>query len=71
MTGAKLVFLNLLAESPRHGYQIEQLIAERDMRDWTILGFSSIYYVLNKLEEGSLIESRIEDTPGQGPARKV
>lgn len=71
MTNAELVILTLVAERPRHGYQIEQVISEREMREWTELGFSSIYYILNKLEEQALIESRLEKTSGRGPARKV
>ncbi len=71
MTDAELVILSLIAEKPRHGYQIEQVIAEREMREWTELGFSSIYYLLNKLEAGGLIESALERPSGRGPARKV
>jgi DNA-binding PadR family transcriptional regulator len=71
MTDAELVILSLIAEKPRHGYQIEQVIEEREMREWTELGFSSIYYLLNKLEAGGLIESALERPSGRGPARKV
>ncbi len=51
MTPAELAILSLLAEQPRHGYGIEQVIDERGMREWTAIGFSSIYYLLNKLEQ--------------------
>ena len=44
------LILGILAEQPRHGYQIEKLIEERGMRKWTDVGFSSIYYILEKLE---------------------
>ena len=71
MTDAELVILSLVAEMPRHGYQIEQVIEEREMREWTELGFSSIYYLLNKLEAGGLIDSALERPSGRGPARKV
>ena len=71
MTNAELVILSLIAEMPRHGYQIEQVIEEREMREWTELGFSSIYYLLNKLENKELIASQLEQTSGRGPARKV
>ena len=71
MTDAELVILSLVAEMPRHGYQIEQVIEEREMREWTELGFSSIYYLLNKLEAGGLIDSALERSSGRGPARKV
>lgn len=71
MTNAELIILTLIAEQPRHGYQIEQVIEEREMRQWTELGFSSIYYILNKLEGQGYIESKVEQAPGPGPARKV
>ena len=50
MSSAELAILSLIAEKPRHGYEIDEVIEERGMRDWTEIGFSSIYYLLNKLE---------------------
>jgi len=70
MTNAELAILSLITEQPRHGYEIEQVIEERGMRDWTEVGFSSIYYLLKKLEQAGFIESQLEQT-GRGPARKV
>lgn len=72
---AELMILHLLAEQPRHGYEIEEIIEQRGMREWTAIGFSSIYYLLNKLEKGDrgrrpLAKSRLVEGPG-GPARKV
>ena len=51
MTNAELAILSLIGESPRHGYEIEQVIEARGMREWTEIGFSSIYYLLKKLEK--------------------
>lgn len=51
LTDAELLLLGLVAEMPRHGYELEQTIAQRGMRDWTAVGFSSIYFVLNKLQK--------------------
>jgi DNA-binding PadR family transcriptional regulator len=70
MTNAELAILSLVAEHPRHGYEIEQVIEERGMREWTEIGFSSIYYLLKKLERKGLIEGRLEEA-ARGPARKV
>jgi DNA-binding PadR family transcriptional regulator len=70
MTNAELAILSLIAEKPRHGYEIEQVIEERGMREWTEVGFSSIYYLLKKLEHGGLIEGQLEEAE-RGPARKV
>jgi DNA-binding PadR family transcriptional regulator len=69
LTDAEMAVLSLVTETPRHGYAIEQAIEERGMRSWTDIGFSSIYYLLGKLERKGLVASR----PGpsrEGPARK-
>ncbi len=71
MTNAELAILSLIAEKPRHGYAIEQTIEERGLREWTEIGFSSIYYLLNKLENAGLIKSYLEQVEGKGPARKM
>jgi DNA-binding PadR family transcriptional regulator len=71
MTNAELAILSLIAEQPRHGYEIEQVIETRGMREWTEIGFSSIYYLLKKLEKDGVVEGRTEQTEGRGPARKV
>jgi DNA-binding PadR family transcriptional regulator len=70
MTNAELAVLGLVVERPRHGYEIEQIIEERGMRDWTEVGFSSIYYLLKKLQGEGLIEGQLEEA-ARGPARKV
>jgi DNA-binding PadR family transcriptional regulator len=70
MTNAELAILTLVAEAPRHGYEIEQIIQERGMREWTEVGFSSIYYLLKKLARAGLVESRLQEA-AHGPARKV
>jgi DNA-binding PadR family transcriptional regulator len=71
MTNSELAILSLIAETPRHGYEIEQVLESRGMREWTDLGFSSIYFNLKKLEKAGLISAQIEIQAGQGPARKV
>ena len=71
MTNAELAILSLVVERPRHGYDIESTIVERNMREWTDIGFSSIYYLLGKLENDGLVASRKEPAPGRGPARRV
>ena len=59
---SELLILGLIAEMPRHGYELEGLIEERAMREWTRIGFSSIYYVLGKLEKQGLILGQIPET---------
>lgn len=50
----------LLSEAPMHAYKIEQAIVNRSMREWTEISTSSIYKLLRKLEDQSLITSKIE-----------
>lgn len=71
MTNAELAIISLLAEAPGHGYEIEQTIEQRGMREWTEIGFSSIYYILKKLEAKGWVQSEREDSVGQGPGKKV
>jgi DNA-binding PadR family transcriptional regulator len=55
LTPAELTVLGLVVERPRHGYDLEQVIEQRGIRRWTDIGFSSIYYVLAKLERRGLV----------------
>jgi DNA-binding PadR family transcriptional regulator len=71
MTNAELAILSLIIETPRHGYEIEQVIKERGMREWAEIGFSSIYYLLKKLEKTGWVEGQVQHKPGPGPARRV
>ncbi|WP_433674832.1 PadR family transcriptional regulator [Microbacterium gorillae] len=57
LTSAELTILGLVIEQPRHGYDLERLIEQRGIRQWTDIGFSSIYYVLAKLEKRGLVAS--------------
>jgi hypothetical protein len=58
MNNTELAILSLLAEKPCHGYELEQLIAQRNMRDWTELAFSTIYYILKQLEKKAWVRAR-------------
>ena len=71
MTNSELAILSLVSESPRHGYEIEQIIEQRGMREWTEIGFSSIYYLLKRLEQSGWIKSDLETVAGRGPARRI
>ena len=71
VTDAELAVMSLLAEKPMHGYQIEQIIEERGMREWTNIGFSSIYYILEKLRKIGWLEHILKSGEGKGPARQI
>jgi DNA-binding PadR family transcriptional regulator len=69
ITPAELTLLGLLVEKPRHGYELEEVITARGMREWTEIGFSSIYYLLTKLRDRGLVTEL--GGPARGKARKV
>ncbi|NES15520.1 MULTISPECIES: GyrI-like domain-containing protein [Micromonospora] len=66
LTDAELTVLGLVAERPRHGYELETVIDARGIREWTALGFSSIYYVLGRLELRDLVSSTRPDGTASG-----
>jgi DNA-binding PadR family transcriptional regulator len=71
MTNAELAVMSLLVERPRHGYDVERSIRQRGMREWTDIGFSSIYYLLGKMERAGLV-AVTADSPGvRGPSRRI
>jgi DNA-binding PadR family transcriptional regulator len=45
-------------------------VKRRRLRDWTAIGFSSIYHALNKLGRGGRLQDRVTDVAG-GPAQRV
>ncbi|MFE7203926.1 PadR family transcriptional regulator [Pseudonocardia alni] len=69
LTLGELVVLGTLAERPRHGYDIEQVVEQRGVRRWTDIGFSSIYYLLDKLTARGLAEA--DDDRPSPKARRV
>ncbi len=58
----ELLFLGLLAEGPKHGYEIKRQI-EEDLAPNVGIKVKSIYYPLKKLEESKFIE---KETGRQG-----
>jgi len=68
LTDAELLVLGLVAEMPRHGYELEQVIEQRGMREWTQIGFSSIYFVLGKLDKMGLVTA---NQPAEAKAKKT
>ncbi len=70
MTQIEIVLLALLYEEDCYGYEIEAVIEKRKMRNWTKIGFSTIYNSLNNLEKKGWIGSRYEAEYGS-PARKI
>jgi DNA-binding PadR family transcriptional regulator len=69
MTPAELTVLGLVIERPRHGYDLEQVIQQRGIRQWTDIGFSSIYYLLTKLEQRGMLH--VPEAPAPAKGRRV
>ena len=67
---ADIVLLSLLAEQPRHGYDLDRVIEQRGYRQWTSLAFSSVYYLLKRLSERGLLEPD-EGTQGRRTVFRV
>ena len=66
----EVVVLALLAEQPSYGYEIEAQIEQRGLNRWAEVSFSSIYYLLGKLEKAGLIDFEYQKH-GRYPTRKV
>jgi DNA-binding PadR family transcriptional regulator len=62
---AEVALLGLLAEEPRHPWEISKEVAEREMRTWTELSQSTIYKQLRALEARGLVQARDEPTSGR------
>ncbi|MGW5384555.1 PadR family transcriptional regulator [Nocardia sp. NPDC003963] len=65
-TPSELIVLGLIIECPQHGYDLEQAIERRGIRQWTEIGFSSIYYLLSKLEKRGLVHVPAEPATAKG-----
>lgn len=59
MNEAELTLLSLLAEGDRYGHEIQQLIEQRGLRAWVAIGFSSVFYLLGKLERQGLVSAAL------------
>ncbi len=51
----ELTILSLVAESPRYEAEIQQVIEQRGLREWLIVGSASVGYVLSLLHRQELI----------------
>lgn len=69
LTSSELTVLGLVIERPMHGYDLEQVIEQRGIRQWTDIGFSTIYYLLAKLEKRGLVQ--VAQAPGGAKSRRV
>jgi DNA-binding PadR family transcriptional regulator len=58
ISNREAALLGLLCERPMYAYEIEKIIEERNMRHWTEISFSTLYYELKKLKKKKLVTSK-------------
>jgi DNA-binding PadR family transcriptional regulator len=66
LTTSEAAILGLLAERPMHGYELDELIEQRGLREWAEIGFSSIYFLLRKLEQKGCLRQKSVPTSAKG-----
>lgn len=72
LTTPDLVVLSLLAERPMHGYDLNQELERREVRDWAEISRPQVYYSLNKLKLLQMImEIFVANKNAEGPDRQV
>ncbi len=57
MHDSELVILSIVAETPRYGHEVQQVIDQRGLRRWVPIGDASVYHLLSKLENDNLVSS--------------
>ncbi len=71
LTPPDLVVLSLLAEHPRHGYDVWTELERRQVQDWAGVSRPQVYYSLDKLERLGLLRPGVATAPAAGPERRV
>jgi DNA-binding PadR family transcriptional regulator len=63
MKDAELAILSIIAEAPITGIDVQEVIAARNLRMWTLIGVESVYYLIEKLTDQGLVENIDEHPP--------
>lgn len=71
LTTADLIVLGLICERPMHGYELNQELLKRDVRDWADVSRPQVYYSLNKLANVKMVMTIASKLPTEGPERQV
>ncbi len=66
-----LVVLSLLAERPKHGYELWAELERRQVEKWASITRAQVYYSLRKLAAANHIAFARDDDQSQGPERSV
>jgi DNA-binding PadR family transcriptional regulator len=71
LTLPDLVVLSLLAERPMHGYELNQELDRREVRDWAGISRPQVYYSLRKLAGSGHLTRAGQSGERAGPERLV
>ncbi|MFN8653146.1 MAG: PadR family transcriptional regulator [Gemmatimonadales bacterium] len=71
LTLPDLVVLSLLAERPMHGYELNQELERREVRDWAGISRPQVYYSLKKLAASGHLIRAAESESRAGPERQI
>lgn len=71
LTDADLVILGVIAERPRHGYDLKAELERREVRDWVSVSRPQVYYSLRKLADRGFIAPVQPSQESGGPERQV
>lgn len=71
LTLPDLVVLSLLSERPMHGYELNQELERRDVRDWAGISRPQVYYSLKKLARSGQVTRAASGEGRTGPERQV
>lgn len=69
LSNQEMVILAILSETERYGYEIDKILANRQIRAWGNIAPSSIYAVLNRLRRKGLAGSREVGQSGRPPRK--
>ena len=69
LTVPDLVLLSLLAERGMHGYQANQELERREVKDWAGISRPQVYYSMEKLARAGMIRSAESGEAAAGPER--
>jgi DNA-binding PadR family transcriptional regulator len=69
LTVPDLVLLSLLAERGMHGYQANQELERREVKDWAGISRPQVYYSMEKLVRAGMIRNAETEEAAAGPER--
>jgi DNA-binding PadR family transcriptional regulator len=69
LTNVELVIMRFIKVKPSYAYEMENIVTKWQLRQWVMLGGTTIYQVLNRLCKRGLLEYKVEKA-GNMPERR-